>query len=182
MQAQVTAPTGAKMSTEQAREQNAYTLGVQAPLKRRVSSRRAGQSDPETPEGNPEGLTNIKAAQMRDGRRRNGSEYLPNGKCREMQDQEWHELIQDHRSTFPPDHSSIQAIFVSGRLMSGLSATGCFRTSTKSLKLRSRAGDTSRAASTSHVVLEPARPVFFKGQRFALVTTSETTPRRASRP
>jgi hypothetical protein len=34
MQAQVTAPTGAKMSTEQAREQNAYTLGVQAPLKR----------------------------------------------------------------------------------------------------------------------------------------------------
>jgi hypothetical protein len=48
MQAQVTAPTGAKMSTEQAREQNAYTLGVQAPLKR-GSLPVSGTSDSETP-------------------------------------------------------------------------------------------------------------------------------------
>jgi hypothetical protein len=34
-----------------------------------------------------------------------------------MQDQEWHEFIQDDVSTFPPDHSSIQVIFASGRLI-----------------------------------------------------------------
>jgi hypothetical protein len=36
-----------------------------------------------------------------------------------MQDQEWHEFIQDDRSTFPPDNSSIQMIFASGRLIKG---------------------------------------------------------------
>jgi hypothetical protein len=36
-----------------------------------------------------------------------------------MQDQEWHEFIQDDRSTFPPDNSSIQVIFASGRLVKG---------------------------------------------------------------
>jgi hypothetical protein len=36
-----------------------------------------------------------------------------------MQDQEWHAFIQGDRSTFPPDHSSIQVIFASGRLLKG---------------------------------------------------------------
>jgi hypothetical protein len=34
-----------------------------------------------------------------------------------MQDQEWHEFIQDDGSTFPPDHSSIHVMFASGRLV-----------------------------------------------------------------
>jgi hypothetical protein len=36
-----------------------------------------------------------------------------------MGDQEWHEFIQHDRSTFPPDNSSIQVIFESGRLFKG---------------------------------------------------------------
>jgi hypothetical protein len=43
-----------------------------------------------------------------------------------MQDQEWHEFIQDDRSTFPPDHSSIQVIFASGRLVKGTWRDGIF--------------------------------------------------------
>jgi hypothetical protein len=50
MQAQVTAPTGAKMSTEQAREENAYTLGVQAPLKRGFPPSERDSPTQKTPE------------------------------------------------------------------------------------------------------------------------------------
>jgi hypothetical protein len=37
-----------------------------------------------------------------------------------MPDPDWHEYIQDDPSTFPPDHSSIQVIFASGRLIKGI--------------------------------------------------------------
>jgi hypothetical protein len=36
-----------------------------------------------------------------------------------MSDQDWHEFIQNDPSTFPPDLSSIQVIFASGRLVKG---------------------------------------------------------------
>ena len=38
----------------------------------------------------------------------------------EMPDRDWHEFIQDDPSTFPPDLSSIQVIFASGRLIKGI--------------------------------------------------------------
>jgi hypothetical protein len=76
--------------------------------------------------------------------------------CREMQDQEWHEFIQDDRSMFPPDHSSIQVIFASGRLIKGTWHDGMLPTSTKFLKLRSRAGDTSDRGSLAPGELDRA--------------------------
>jgi hypothetical protein len=43
-----------------------------------------------------------------------------------MQDQDWHEFIQNDPSTFPPDPSSIQVIFASGRLVKGTWLNGIF--------------------------------------------------------
>jgi hypothetical protein len=34
-------------------------------------------------------------------------------------DQDWHEFIRNDPSTFPPDLSSIQVIYASGRLVKG---------------------------------------------------------------
>ena len=64
-----------------------------------------------------------------------------------MQDQEWHEFIQDDRSTFPPDNSLIQVIFASGRLIKGTWHDGMLSHEYKILKLQSRAGDTSNGGS-----------------------------------
>jgi hypothetical protein len=75
-----------------------------------------------------------------------------------MPDQDWHEFIQnDPGSTFPPNLSSIQVMFASGRLVKGTWRDGMllhFYTSTRFLNLRSRAGDTSRTANLP--MLSPA--------------------------
>jgi hypothetical protein len=89
-----------------------------------LPSQRAGQSDSETPE-DKRGRIDEHQSSTESEMGVDETEVVPTQReCREMQDQEWHEFIQEDRSTFPPDHSSIQVIFASGRLIKGTSRDG----------------------------------------------------------
>ena len=85
-------------------------------------SQRAGQSDSETPQdtrGRNDEHQSSTQSEMGEDETEVSTNPTGQRECREMQDQEWHEFIQDDHSTFPPDNSSIQVIFASGRLVKG---------------------------------------------------------------